>query len=206
MPATKLTIANGALRILKERSLTQSELTNGSREPARLFNAVWDDGGVRNCLESGMWKFSKRSVMLDASPSVEPDFGLRYAFDKPTDFVRTIGIWSDPGMREPLSDIRDEAGYWFSDQETIYLSYVSDDAAYGNDYSLWPQNFLKFVQAHFASEIAGPLTAEGKEILKIRKDLLRETLSTDAMSDPTKFLPTGSWVRARTSGRVSREG
>lgn len=201
---TKLTIANGALRLLKERHLTQSELINNSREPARLFNAIWDDGGVRACLEAGQWKFAKRTVMLDASPSIEPDFGYQFAFDKPTDFVRTIGIWQDEGCTTPLNTYREEAGYWFASQETIYVSYVSDDSLFGNDYSLWPQSFLKFVQAHFASEIAGPLTEEGREILAVRRSLLTDALSKDAMADPTRFTPAGSWVRARTSGWTNR--
>jgi hypothetical protein len=201
---TKLTIANGALRLLKERHLTQSELTNNSREPARLFNAIWDDGGVRACLEAGQWKFAKRTVMLDASPSIEPDFGFQYAFDKPEDFVRTIGVWQDENCTTPLNAYREEAGYWFAAQETIYLSYVSDDTSFGNDYSLWPQSFLKFVHAHFASEIAGPLTEEGREIQAVRKSLLSDALSKDAMADPTRFTPAGSWVRARTSGWSNR--
>lgn len=205
---TKLTIANGALRMLKEGSLTQNELTNNSREPARLFNAVWDDGGLDACLRSGEWRFAKRTVMLDASPSIEPDFGLRYAFEKPDDFVRTCGQYSDEMLTSPLSDreIREEAGYWYSSLETIYLAYVSNDAAYGLDYSQWPNDFLKFVQAHFASEIAGPLTSDGAEALKLRNHYLRLALSTDGQADPTRTLPGGSWVRARMAGRVRREG
>jgi hypothetical protein len=197
---TKLSIANGAMRLLKERHLTQSELTNGSREPARLFNAVWDDGGVRACLEAGQWKFAKRSAMLDASPSVEPEFGFQYAFDKPTDCARTIGVWQDAACSTPLNDYRDEAGFWLANQETIYVSYVSDDAEFGADYSLWPQSFLLFAQAHFAWLIAGPMTDSGQEIEALRKRLLSDALSKDAMSDPTKFLPAGSWVNARRAG------
>lgn len=206
MPVSKLIIANGALRLLKERQLTQSELTNGSREPARIFNSIWDEGGIDACLEAGQWKFAKRTVMLDASPSVEPDFGYRYAFDKPTDHIRTIGVWADEQMKTPLVEYREEGGYWFAAIETMFVAYVSNDAAFGNDYSLWPQSFLKFVQAHFASEMAGPLTSEGKEVLAVRKTLLSAALSTDAMADPTKFMPAGSWVRARTQGGIRRDG
>lgn len=205
---TKLTIANGALRILKEGLLTQSELTNNSREAARLFNAVWDDGGLNACLEAGQWRFAKRTQMVEASPSIEPDFGLRYAFNKPDDFVRTCGTWADEMLAHPLTDreIREEAGFWFSSREVIYVSYVSNDASYGLDYSLWPQSFVKFAQAHFASEIAGPLTSEGEEALKLRERFLRQALSTDGMADPTRTLPSGSWLRARMVGGYRRDG
>lgn len=203
---TKLTIANGALRILKEGSLTQSELTNNSREPARLFNAVWDDGGLDACLQAGEWRFARRTVMLDASPSITPDFGYQYGFDKPTDFVRLCGMWSDEMLTQPCETYREEAGYWYSSLETLYATYVSNDTSYGLDYSLWPHNFLKFVQAHFASEIAGPLTSAGDEALKLRRHFLGLALSTDGQADPTRSLPVGSWISARRGGRTSREG
>lgn len=206
MTITKLSIANGALRVLKEGTLTQSELTNNSREPARLFNAVWDDGGLDACLQAGEWRFARRSVQVDASPSITPDFGYRYAFDKPTDFVRVCGIWSDAGMKQPFEDYREEAGYWFASLETIYVTYVSNDASYGLDYSLWPHNFNKFVQAHFASEIAGPLTSDGVDAIKLRKHFLALALSTDGQADPTRSLPAGSWVQARMAGGWRRDG
>lgn len=206
MTITKLSIANGTMRLLKERLLTQNELTNNAREPARNFNAVWDDGAVNACLEAGQWKFAKRTVMLDTTPSITPDFGYRYAFEKPSDWVRVAGVWSDETISNPLLDYREEAGFLWANLETIFVAYISNDAAYGNDYSLWPQSFNKFVQAHIASEIAGPLTSDGKDILKARKMFLNEALSTDAMADPTRFMPAGSWVLSRGGSMRRREG
>lgn len=198
---TTLSLANGALRLLKSnRPLTQSEYTNGTREQARAVKAAIDGGALTYCLEAGQWKFAMRTAMVDASPSVEPDFGYAYAFDKPTDFVRTSSVYSDEYMQCPLSDYRDEAGFWFSSFETIYVRYVSDDAQYGMDMSLWPQSFVKFVEAHLASEIAGPLTGEGKDMLRLRKTLLGEALGLDAMADPTRMLPAGNWAKARRGG------
>jgi hypothetical protein len=43
--------------------------------------------------------------------------------------VLTSGVFQDEFMRTPLTDYADEAGYWFSDYDTIYVRYVSDDAA-----------------------------------------------------------------------------
>lgn len=202
MTITKLSIANGALRILREGSITQNELTNNTREAARLFNAVWDDGGVDACLQAGEWRFARRTVVLDASPSIEPDFGLQYVFEKPTDWVRTVGLWSDEMLSCPLVDtqMREEAGYWFAAYETIYATYISNDASYGNDYSLWSNSFLKFVQAYFASEIAGPLSSEGIDAVKMKNMYLKEARSVDGLSDTSRTLPAGSWVSARMSG------
>jgi len=203
---TKLTIANGALRLLNERSITSAELTGNLREPARLFNAIWDDGGVNAVLEAGQWKFAKRTLMIDSNPSITTDFGFANVFDKPSDFVRTIGVWGDASMNQPLSTYREEAGLWYSDADPIYVSYVSNDSNFGGDYTLWPQTFLDFVHAHFASKIAGPLSDLGKEMLAARKMFLTDALSKDAMADPTKFMPAGTWTRARGGGGRGREG
>jgi hypothetical protein len=202
---TKLTICNGAQRVLKERHLTQAELTANNREPARLFNAVWDDGGVNGALEAGQWRFAKRTLMIDSNPSITTDFGFRNVFDKPDDFVRTIGVWRDERMSDPLMDYREEAGLWYSDTDPIYVSYVSNDADYGLDYSKWPQTFVHFVHAHFAALIAGPLTDQGKEAWAVREVFLKQALAIDGMADPTRRLPTGSWVASRVGGRGGRE-
>lgn len=204
---TKLTIANGALRLLKDRLLTQAELTGNSRESARNINAAWDDGLINGCLEAGQWKFAMRSSMIDSSPSIADDTGgFQFGFNKPDDHIRTAGMFCDAAMTTPLVQVREEAGYWWANQDPIYVRYVSNDSAYGNDYSLWPQSFNKFVQAHLASEIAGPLTEKGSEMLKVRKFWLSEALSKDAMADPTKILPVGNWIRARGAGGIYRDG
>lgn len=200
MTTTKLSISNGCLRILKEGSLTQSELTNNSREPARVFNAIWDDGGVNACLQAGEWRFARRTVRIDYTPSITPDFGFLYAFDKPADCVRTCGVWGDQNLTCPLGEYREEAGYWFASQQSIYVGYTSNGASYGNDYSKWPPNFLKFAQAHFAAEMAGPLSSAGAEALKLRQHYLDAALSTDGQADPSRKLPMGSWVAARMGG------
>ena len=204
MPS-KLTIANGALRLLGERSLSQNELTNGSREPARLFNTIWADGGLDACLEAGMWKFAKRTVMLDTTPSVASTFGYQYAFEKPEDFVRIIGVWQDEMLTTPYIDYREEGGFWWATRETMFVAYVSNDAAFGLDYSLWPQSFVKFAQAHFAAEMAGPVSDKAQELAKFRKQYLTEALSRDAMADPTRLVPAGAWARARWGGNMTRE-
>lgn len=200
MAATKLSLYQGALRLLGERLLASLA---ENREPRRILDSVWDGGAMSYCLESGQWKFAARTIQLDFSPSVEPDFGFTYAFDKPTDHVRTMGIWSDDYMRCPLEAYREESGFWVADLETLYIKYVSDDAAFGADMSKWPQTFVKFFEAHLASEAAMPLTGNRTkmdDMLAIRKAKLSDALSKDAMADPTKELPSGSWVRARSAG------
>jgi hypothetical protein len=202
---TKLSLYQGACARLGARrlaSLTESQLSR------RELDGVFARGGITTCLQMGQWNFAMRTVKLDYSPSVEPDFGLRRAFDKPTDWVRTCGLCSDEYFREPLLDVMDERGYWYSDLDTIYVRYVSNDTEYGMDYSVWPENFTRVVECYFAKETC--LRVTQSQSLKDTLDsdfrkLLLSAKSTDAMDEATSFPPEGSWARARRGNRSRRD-
>lgn len=201
MAATKLGLYNGALRILKERKLAS---LSENREPRRLLDDAYGDGStngaVRYCLEMGQWTFATRSVRVDYSPSVEPDFGHRYAFDQPDDMVRVAAVCADEFFTQPLLRYVDERRYWYASQPTIYVKYVSNDANYGADLSLWPESFVKVVEAYLAKEIAGSLT-QGDDKVRFAEAMWdrakKEARSADAMNRPTAFPPPGSWVTSR---------
>lgn len=206
MSASKLSLFNGALRIIGERSLLS---LSENREPRRRLDTAWDGGALKYCLEAGLWNFAMRTGELTYAPSITPDFGMAYAFTKPDDYVRTAGVWSDEYLKAPLIDYRDEANTWFSDIDTIYISYVSNDAQYGADFSLWPETFTKFVEAHLASEIAMAITQNrGKfeDAIAIRKAALKDAQAKDAMAQPTSFPPSGSWSRSRMNGQRTNWG
>lgn len=209
MAADKLERFNGALRLCEERKL--ATLTD-NREARRLLDAAWGDGStkgsVRRCLEMGQWTFATRTVQLDYSPSVSPEFGYRYAFDYPADFVRPTGIYQDEFCQCPLTLYSAERAYWYCDLQTIYVQYVSNDATYGADLSLWPENFGKTVEADLAHEIVGNLTKNRE----VRADVVSEwrywkseAASMDGMNRPPKTMPAGSWSRARHGGSSSSE-
>ena len=139
-------------------------------------------------------------MRLDSSPSVGPDFGYQYGFDKPTDWVRTVGMASDEDFNATLTQYEDEATHWFSDTDPLYVRYVSDDVEYGLDYSKWTDDFSAFTEAWFGLQVHDRLVnnAEKKELLKKDvKRLLLESKSSDAMDEPTRFVPAGSWSSAR---------
>lgn len=203
MAASKLSIYNGALAICEERKL--ASLTE-NREPRRLLDGVWDRNGVRTCLESGLWNFAIRSMQYDYSPSVTPSFGYRRAFDKPSDWVRTAAVCSDEHFRVPLLHYQDDAAFWWSDLDTIYIRYVSSDTDYGFDFAKWTENFTRYVEHYFAHQIVGRLTGSGSLKNSVQKDLgiwLSKAKATDAMDEATVMLPPGSWSQAR-HGRRSR--
>jgi hypothetical protein len=208
---SRLGLYNRALRQLGERTLAN---LGENIEPRRALDAAWDDGFLRYCLEQGQWNFAIRSVELTFSPDITPAFGYRYAFDVPEDWVRTVGLASDEYFTAPLLQIAMEGEYWFADLDTIYLRYVSDDAAFGGDLSLWPETFTQFAAAHLAEEVVGALTASEAKGERIKRDvrrLLTDARSKDALNESAVFLPVGGWTRARrgsTSGgeRGSRSG
>lgn len=201
---SKLSVYQGACAMLGCRklvSLTENQLSR------RELDGVFSRGGIATCLRMGQWNFAMRTVQLDYSPSIEPDFGYARAFDKPTDWVRTAGLCSDEHFKEPLLDYADEAGYWFAELDTIYVRFVSSDTSYGMDYSLWPENFARVVECYFAKETCLRLTQSQSKKAQLEDDfkrLLKEAKATDAMDEATSFPPRGSWVRAR-GGRGNRE-
>lgn len=201
---SKLSVFNGALRLCKERRLTS--LTE-NREPRRLLDEAWEDGStggaVKACLEMGQWEFARRTVQLNSSAILEPEFGYTYAFEKPDDFVRVCGVWQDEYCETPLLRYQVERGVWFADIDPIYISYVSNGETYGADLSLWPEVFVKLVQAELAMEIVGNLTQSRglrADVQAIHKQAKLEAKSFDAQELPTSFPPPGKWSMARTNG------
>jgi hypothetical protein len=198
---SRLLLYNEAVLRVGERQL--SSLTE-VREPRLILDNIWDTGAIDYCLEQGMWNFAMRTVKLDYSPSVEPPFGYSRAFNKPDDFIRVAGVCQDEFFNVPLTRYVDEAGYWFSDLDQIYVRYVSNDNAYGNDLSLWPRTFSTYVACYLAHRMALRLTQDETKKAQIEKDMkaaLLDARSKAAMAEPTAFLPRGSWSSARNRQR-----
>ncbi len=202
--ATKLRLFNAALRLIRETKLGS---LSEDREPQYVLNDIWDDGAINACLEMGIWHFATRTIALTYAPSITPAFGKRYAFTQPDDYIRLVGIWQDEFESAPLLDYRENGGYWFADLDTIYLSYVSNDNAYGTDFSLWPDSFRFVVESFLASKLAYGITCsnEVKDVadLALKKSLINAK-SLGAMSQPTRFSPPSSWSRARAEGGYRR--
>lgn len=204
--ATRLELYNNALLICGERFL--SALTE-DREPRHLLDHVWDNDGVKKCLESGQWKFAMRAVRLDYDTAIDPEFGYRRAFSKPSDWCTTCAVCTDEYFNAPLTQYVEETGYWFCDLDELYVRYVSNDSSFGGDLSLWPAKFEEYVAAFFASKIIRKLTSDRAKVEEILgSDLTGEkngilaasrkmAKSHDAMQGPTQFPATGSWVASR---------
>lgn len=197
---SKLQLYNAALTICGERNI--ASLTE-DREPRRLLDEAWDNGAINACLEMGQWSFAMRAVRIDYDAAVTPDFGYNRAFSKPTDWRLTSAVCTDEYYKDPLTDYIDEADYWYADIDEIYVRYVSSDAAYGADYSLWSESFRLFVEAFLATQIILKLTADEKKqdrVEKVMEKRLKKAKSVSASTGPTKFPPPGNFVTNRTRG------
>lgn len=200
MSTTQLQLYNGALRKLGQRTIASLSVNEESR---RLLDDAWADGLVQNCLEDGFWSFALRSTKLDYDPSITPAWGPRYAFQRPSDFVRTFSLSQDESQYTPLEQYKIEAKIWYSNITPIYLTYVSLDPAYGLDYSKWPQSFGTYVEFALAQQIGPRLTASTPKMDGFDKKV-RVALATartqDSMEQPTRPTAPGRWARSRGAG------
>ena len=213
MAASRLSIYNDALLLAGERAI--ASLTDET-EGRRLLDQVWNNNGVDACLEEAQWNFAMRTIQIDYDPGITPSYGYNRAFDKPSDWILTSGVCADGFFRVPITRYVDEAGYWFSDLDTIYVRYVSNDANYGGNLGLWPRSFTEFVAAHFASKIVLKLSNDLQKQMQfvnpanpehgIRGRALLHAKSRCAMAGPTLIPAEGRWAVSRTRGVARRDG
>jgi hypothetical protein len=195
---TKLKVYNGALRKLGERKLS---LLTEVRESRRLLDDTYDEA-LDYCLEQGYWNFAMRTSKITSNPSVDTAFGYGYAFDKPSDWVRTNAVSADEYYRIGLEDYKDETAYWLADVDPLYVRYVSNDTSYGLDLTLWPETFNQYVQTHIAYELSARVTHNDKteeKLFQKRKLSLRNARQKDAMNEVNNNNgPLGTWAGSRS--------
>lgn len=135
---------------------------------------------------------------ITADPAIDPGFGYPYGFAYPSDYIRTVEMARDENFTAPLLDVKPESAYWYANIDTIYVRYVSNDTAYGGDYDLWPTTFTEYVKAYLANRSCKAITgkAPDNDMKQELERLLSSARSKDAMNEPTKTFPEGSWVRA----------
>jgi len=199
---TQLILYNAALSHLGQRRIAAVTDRIDSR---RAIDDVYSTT-LAYCMEQGFWNFAMRARLLDSSSSVTPDFGYTYAFLKPTDFVRLLSLCGDEAMNVPLLQFVDEAGYWYANIDPLYAKYVSNDASYGYDLTLWPESFANYVALRLAVRVCERITGKypPDRLLLEEKRALASARSKDAMNEPPGFPPSGTWVNSRTGGGPNR--
>ncbi len=201
----RLSLYNNALtRHLGERRL--GSLTE-ERGPRRQLDEIWDAGFVDDCLEQGLWNFAMRSMKVEFSESIEPPFGYQRAFDHPDDMIRIASVCEDEYYWTPLLKYQDEGAFWFCDLDAIFIRFVSNGADYGNDLANWPLSFTRWAEGYMATQAVEIVTKSKTNLEKLEKKvnkLLITARGRDAMKDPTRFTPEGTFVQSRRSHRRYR--
>lgn len=193
---TQLFIYNEALGHLGERQLAS---LSEPREPRRVLDSYYSDV-VAYCLLQGLWRFARRTVSIDASTTVIPQFGFNNAFEYPNDWIRTQIISTSPDLDPPLLQYRDENNFIYANATPIYLSYISADPQYGLNLGLWPENFVDYVVFRLASRACLRITNDKdlrKELIADENKARRNAKASDAENDPPGLPPVSFWVRAR---------
>lgn len=201
--ADKLRIYKGALRLLGPHEL--ATLSDNRPERFQLDDA-WDDA-VAHLLMQGLWNFAIRTVEIADSGSPIP--GWDYAFPKPADYVRTVGLSNEPTFRLGFEDFQDEAGKWYTNVDTIYVRYTSNHASYGLSIASWPQSFAKALEAYLAFESGLPISGDKSnrnDLYSLYKERVLRAKILDAFDESVKRSPAGRLVRARLIGHPDRHG
>lgn len=208
LSADKLIAYNGALRRLGSRELAS---LSENREPRRVLDSIWgaNDNAPRRALSAGQWNFGARAVEADATPSVDPYFGFTYAFDKPTDFIRLVGMSDRADFSRPMEarDYVDEGSYWYANQSPIYVRYVSDGSAYGMSSPLWPEAFKTYLECLLAFDACERITNSRTKRADLQLEMqqaLTFARGLDAMNEGMKRLPQGSWSSSRSARTMTR--
>jgi hypothetical protein len=198
MAADKLSLYNEALGHLGERITSLTE----NREPRRVLDTYWPRV-VGHCLGRHFWKNAKRVVQIDASTTLVPGFGWKYAFNLPNDWVRTYLVSMVETLVPPLWEYSEEAGYLYTNNTPVYLAYTSNDPLYGLNLGSWSDFFADYVALRLATQ--GCMKITGKRdllegplgLINMEKQARLRASSNDAMNDPPGQMPTGTWARSR---------
>lgn len=199
--ADKLAVYNLTLAHLRQRRI--GSLTEAS-EARRVLDDLWNQV-VAEALAEALWNFMVRAVQQDASSTVTPAFGWKYAFELPNDWVRTVLVSTVETFNPPLLEYAEETGFWFANFTPLFVRYVSSDPVYGMNLGAWPANFTAWVALHLAEyacgRVAGPagdaLLDGPNGIVKRAYKAKVKAKSTDAMNQPPGEMPTGTWARSR---------
>lgn len=198
--ATQLGLYNAALLEVGETAIASLAENVESR---RVLDALYANV-LAFCLESGQWNFATKTVQADADAVIEPAFGYRSVFAKPSDWVRTIALSADENFIAPLTAYVDDVNYWSADANPIYVRYISNDVAFGMNLTAWPTSFTRYVEFELAVRSAERLTQNASKVEWLSRErdrARRNALNKDALNEAQpKFAPTGSWGLARRGG------
>lgn len=200
----KLSIYNGAQRILRERPLASLSEASKAR---RAYDADYDKC-LAWCAEQGQWRHALVTVALSTMSLDDPSpVGWTYAYDLPSDFGRFYACSPDGSWTDPYNSFEIRNGRLYCELDEIYLKYVSSEA--GVDLTLFSATYAEFVEMALAARNGGTITNNAELLKEINGVGLKKALSkaktVDAMNNAAQRMPMGTWARSRNY-RTAGEG
>jgi hypothetical protein len=193
---TRLSVFNGALRLLEQTALQDPD---AAVDRAERLRDAWDSTVLR-CFEADEWNFARlRAQLSRVDPA--PLFGWRYYYNLPADIKRLVFVSETGEPDDPLRHYIVENGKIATDAETVYVAYMSTTV---RDFpGKWGENFAAWVSAELAYECLALNTSAADKIDKERLRRSRMAIAVDAVQNPPAERQQGSWASAarRGSGR-----
>ena len=199
--ASVLSVYNDALQLLGERKLASA---TEDRPVRHKLDTLWSGELLNWIAEDADWNCFMVSAKIEADDALTPSWGHRNVFTLPDALLKISGVWSDERLKTPLTDHIVEGSNIYASVDPIYIRYVPDNVV--DSIGTWPPYFSRYVSSELALQLAPDLRHEDQRVGLLVEHSKRKSnaLSRDAMMAPTKKLPTGSWVRSRSTGRHSR--
>jgi hypothetical protein len=208
--ADRLEIFNRALLHIGEGRLTT--LTDDV-EARYVFDAHWPTIALDG-LARGDWNFAQKTAEISQSTTTTVIPGYEFAFDHPTDWVRTIAYnfvadFTDVFFfdRDTL-DVYEERGSWFTNSEQFYVRYISSDFTQDANLTAYPPTYVEFIAGLLALRTVERLTqgtTKKEDLEDDVKKMLLKAKSNDARNLKDARPRLGKWGQALI-GQTGRRG
>lgn len=199
----KLSVYNIAAHHLGERALSSLSEEGKLR---RVLDSFWDSA-VRFLHEQAYFNWSIAAVQWEPSDDVEPLFGWTYVYQYPVDYIRTVAISYDQYFNSPCERFELDSGYLHADMSPLYMRYVSGSTSYMLNIGAWTEAFAEALGAYLAFKACQPIKGNKSDVgdmYSIFQKQFKTAKSCDAMNEPTRYMPPGTWARARRGFRGYR--
>lgn len=188
--ASEVGICNSALtKIGAGRIVALDDGSKNANACAELYPKLRDD-----LLRRHAWNFACVRLKL-ARLAAAPAFGYAYAYQLPSDWLRTVAVYEDDAG-QALAEYRVEGRTILSSAEALYIVYVR---AVGDPNDM-PSDFREALASMLACDLAVPIAQSSslrQEMDQAFRDALARAKSVDAVEDCPERLPDGAWVTVR---------
>lgn len=203
LDADWLLLYNAALEICGLDPLLSTDDDSARR---RALDDAMNNKTVLSVLSLVTWNQAWTSVKLEADPDLDPEWGLSYVFDVPSDMERIDMVSAGEYFNNPVPYYR-EGGYFYADVNELWIRYTSTSTV--STPGAWPTYFWNLVAAELARRITRKpelQVIDPQGVAATYKEYKYEAMSTDVQRNPPRVLGTGNWTQDRYSGRSRRNG